>query len=239
MLDLALIGQEAENQFNGMNCGIMDQFASAMGKKDNAIFLNTSTLKYEYAPLLLKDAKLIITNSNVKHSLVQSAYNDRRKECEAALFALQEHLPIKSLGELSIEEFEAYKNAIDDPICQKRAKHAVYENQRTISAMKALKTKDLKTFGNLMNDSHLSLKNDYEVSCPEIDLLVSEAWNIPGVIGSRMTGGGFGGCTVSLVKKDSVPQFTSSLKEIYTNRTSFPIDFYFVDSSDGAHLIKP
>ena len=200
MQDLALIGQYSENNFNGMNCGIMDQFASAMGKKDCAIFLDTSTLEFEYAPVKLKDARIVITNSKVKHSLVGSAYNDRRNECETALRELQTVVDIKALGELTEEDFEAHKDVITSDICRKRAKHAVYENQRTIRAVKALKEDNVEEFGRLMNASHVSLRDDYEVSCQEIDILVDLAWKIPGVVGSRITGGGFGGCTVSIVK---------------------------------------
>ena len=179
MQDLALIGQYSENNFNGMNCGIMDQFASAMGKKDCAIFLDTSTLNYEYAPVVLKDARIVITNSKVKHSLVGSAYNDRRNECETALEELKKVIDIKTLGDLSEEEFEAHKDAITSDICRKRAKHAVYENQRTVKAVKALKEDNVEEFGRLMNASHVSLRDDYEVSCEEIDILVDLAWKIP------------------------------------------------------------
>ena len=182
--DLALIGQYSENNFNGMNCGIMDQFASAMGKKDNAIFLDTADLSFEYAPLVLDGAKIIVTNSNVKHSLVDSAYNDRRNESEAALKDLQTVLEINGLGDLSEEEFEANKNVIQSEVSVKRAKHAVYENQRTIRAVQALKDNDIETFGKLMNASHVSLRDDYEVSCEEIDVLVEAAWNVEGVVGS-------------------------------------------------------
>ena len=200
MVEIAQIGQYSENNFNGCNCGIMDQFASAMGKKDNAIFLDTNTLQYEYAPVVLEDAKIVIVNSKVKHSLVDSAYNDRRNECETALKELQKVLDIQTLGDLTEEEFEAHKDAIQSEIRQKRAKHAVYENRRTIKAVEALKADDIETFGKLMNASHVSLRDDYEVSCEEIDILVDLAWSIEGVIGSRITGGGFGGCTVSIVK---------------------------------------
>ena len=211
MQDLALIGQYSENNFNGMNCGIMDQFASAMGKKDCAIFLDTSTLEFEYAPVMLPDAKIVITNSKVKHSLVGSAYNDRRNECETALKELQKVVDIKTLGDLSEEEFEAHKDAISSDVCRKRAGHAVYENQRTIRAVQALKNNDIEEFGRLMNASHVSLRDDYEVSCEEIDILVDLAWKIPGVIGSRITGGGFGGCTVSIVKNDAVDTFIDTI----------------------------
>ena len=211
MPEIALIGQDSENNFNGCNCGIMDQFASAMGRKDHAIFLDTSTLEYQYAPVLLEDAKIVITNSKVKHSLVNSAYNDRRRECETALSDLQTVTQIKTLGDLSNEAFESFQSAIKDPVCLKRARHAVHENQRTIQAVEALKNNDIALFGKLMNASHESLKTDYEVSCPEIDLLVDLAQAMPGVIGSRITGGGFGGCTVSIVKNDTVDRFVKEI----------------------------
>ena len=234
MTDLALIGQYSENNFNGCNCGIMDQFAVAMGKKDNAIFLDTSTLKFEYAPIELEDAKIIITNSKVKHSLVDSAYNDRRQECADALAALQKDLDIESLGELSPEEFEANKGLITDPVQLKRAKHAVYENQRTIDAVASLRAGDIVRFGELMNQSHISLRDDYAVSCEEIDILVDLAWKIPGVIGSRITGGGFGGCTVSIVKNDSVDTFIESIGKAYKEKVGHEAEFYTVQIGDGA-----
>ena len=234
MTDLALIGQYSENNFNGCNCGIMDQFAVAMGKKDNAIFLDTSTLKFEYAPIELEDAKIIITNSKVKHSLVDSAYNDRRQECADALAALQKDLDIESLGELSPEEFEANKGLITDPVQLKRAKHAVYENQRTIDAVASLRAGDIARFGELMNQSHISLRDDYAVSCEEIDILVDLAWKIPGVIGSRITGGGFGGCTVSIVKSNSVDTFIESIGKAYKEKVGHEAEFYTVQIGDGA-----
>lgn len=232
-VDLALIGQYSENNFNGMNCGIMDQFASAMGKKDNAIFLDTADLSYQYAPLVLDGAKIIVTNSNVKHSLVNSAYNERRSECEKALEELKTVVDIKSLGDLSEEQFEAGKDAIKDDIRKKRAKHAVYENQRTIRAVEALKNNNLKEFGELMNASHVSLRDDYEVSCEEIDVLVEEAWKVDGVIGSRITGGGFGGCTVSIVKDEAVDTFKEKVGAAYKERVGKNADFYVVEIGDG------
>ena len=234
MQDLALIGQYSENNFNGMNCGIMDQFASAMGKKDCAIFLDTSNLNFEYAPVKLPDAKIVITNSKVKHSLVGSAYNDRRNECEAALKDLQKVTDIQTLGDLTEEEFEAHKDAIQDPVCRVRAKHAVYENQRTIKAVNALKENNIEEFGRLMNASHVSLRDDYEVSCDEIDILVDLAWKIPGVIGSRITGGGFGGCTVSIVKNDAVDTFIDTIGKQYKEKVGHEAEFYVVEIGDGA-----
>ena len=236
--DLAVIGQYAENHFNGMNCGFMDQFASAMGKKDAAIFLDTGTLTFEYAPVALPDARIVITNSKVKHSLVGSAYNDRRNESEEALEDLQKVLPVKTLGDLTEEAFEAHKEAIKNPVCRKRAKHAVYENQRTIRAYKALKANDLETFGKYMNASHISLRDEYEVSCEEIDILVNLAWQIPGVIGSRITGGGFGGCMVSIVKNDAVERFIEKVGEGYRARTGHAAEFYVVDVGEGAHRLS-
>lgn len=237
MTDLALIGQYSENNFNGCNCGIMDQFAVAMGKKDNAIFLDTNTMSFEYAPIQLEDAKIIITNSKVKHSLVDSAYNDRRRECAEALAALQTKLDIKSLGDLTPEEFEANKDLITDPVQLVRAKHAVYENQRTIDAVAALKEGNIEKFGQLMNQSHVSLRDDYAVSCDEIDILVDLAWAIPGVIGSRITGGGFGGCTVSIVKNDAVDTFIESIGKAYAEKVGHEAEFYTVDIGAGASKI--
>lgn len=234
MTELALIGQYSENNFNGMNCGIMDQFASANGKKDCAIFLDTATLEFEYAPIKLPNAKIVITNSNVKHSLVTSAYNDRRNECETALKELQTVCDIKALGELTEAEFEQYKSAIKDPICLKRAKHAVYENQRTIHAVDALKANNIAEFGRLMNETHVSLRDDFEVSCKETDILAELAWSIPGVIGSRITGGGFGGCTVSIVENDVVDHFIETVGKAYKEQAGLNADFYVVDIGDGA-----
>lgn len=234
MTDLALIGQYSENNFNGCNCGIMDQFAVAMGKKDHAIFLDTSDLSYEYAPCVLDGAKIVITNSKVKHSLVDSAYNDRRNECAAALKALQSELDIQALGDLTPEEFEAHKSLIKDEIQLQRAKHAVYENQRTIDAVTALKAGDIENFGKLMNQSHISLRDDYDVSCEEIDILVDLAWKIPGVLGSRITGGGFGGCTVSIVKDESIDTFIETIGKTYLEKVGHEAEFYTVDIGDGA-----
>ena len=237
MVEIAKIGQHAENAYCGMNCGIMDQFASAMGKKDNANFLDTAVLKYEYAPIALDNAKIVISNSKVKHSLVDSQYNVRRTQCETALADLQKVVDIKSLGELSEEEFEAHKDVIADPVCQVRAKHAVYENQRAIKAVAALKEGNVELFGKLMNASHVSLRDDYEVSCEEIDVLVDAAWTVPGVIGSRITGGGFGGCTVSIVENDAVDNFQKVVGDAYLEKVGKKADFYVVDIGDGAHAL--
>lgn len=238
MTDLALIGQYSENNYNGCNCGIMDQFAVANGKKDFAIFLDTSDLSYEYANINLPDAKIVITNSKVKHSLVDGKYNERRQECAKALEQLQTVVDIESLGDLTDEEFEKYKSAITDPEVLKRAKHAVAENQRTIKAVKALADNDVVTFGQLMNQSHISLRDDYKVSCEEVDVLVDLAWSVDGVIGSRITGGGFGGCTVSIVKNEAVDNFVKTVGDGYKEKTGIEAEFYIVDIGDGARRLS-
>lgn len=232
-VELAQIGQYSENNYNGMNCGIMDQFASAMGKKDNAIFLDCNTLNYEYAPIVLDGYKIVVTNSKVKHSLVDSAYNDRRSSCEKALEELKQVTDISSLGDLTEEEFEAHKTAIADPVRVRRAHHAVYENRRTINAVKALDLGDLKEFGKLMNESHISLRDDYETSCPEIDVLVDAAWSCDGCIGSRITGGGFGGCSVSIVRDDAIEGFKETLTRAYKDKCDMVPEFYVVSVGDG------
>ncbi|MBQ9302532.1 MAG: galactokinase [Butyrivibrio sp.] len=235
--ELALIGQYSENNFNGCNCGIMDQFAVAMGQENSAIFLDTADLSFEYAPIKLEGAKIIVTNTNKKHKLTDSQYNARRSMCEEALSILQKKLDIKGLGDLSIEEFEAKKALLTDPDMQKKAKHAVYENQRTIEAVKALKDGDLEHFGKLMRQSHESLRDDYDVTGIELDTLAEEAWKVPGVIGSRMTGGGFGGCTVSIVKDEAIDNFKKTVGENYKNKIGYEATFYTVEIGGGPEVI--
>ena len=233
-VEMAQLGKKTENLFIGVNSGIMDQFAVAMGKKDNAILLDCNTLKYDYVPVVLKDEVIVIANTNKRRGLADSKYNERRAECDEALAELQTKLPIKALGELSIEQFEANKNLIKSPVRQKRAKHAVYENQRTLKAQKELSAGNLAEFGKLMNQSHISLRDDYEVTGVEIDTLAALAWEQPGVVGSRMTGAGFGGCTVSIVKKDKVDDFIKNVGEAYKNKIGYAADFYIASVSDGA-----
>lgn len=233
MQELALIGQYSENNFNGVNCGIMDQFAIAMGKKNHATFLDTADLSFEYAPLELDGAKIVILNTNKKRGLGDSKYNERRSECEIALSELQKVIPITSLGDLTEEQFEANKSAIADPVRIKRAKHAVYENQRTIKAVEALKNKDLTLFGELMVQSHNSLRDDYEVTGIELDTLVAAALEQPGVIGARMTGAGFGGCAVSIVKDDAIEAFIQNVGRSYKEKIGYDADFYIVEVGDG------
>ncbi|MBR6274008.1 MAG: galactokinase [Lachnospiraceae bacterium] len=229
----ALIGQRAENNYIGVNCGIMDQFAIAMGKKDHAIFLDTATLNYEYAPIDLAGAKIVIMNTNKKRGLGDSKYNERRAECEEALAELKTKVDIASLGQLTEEEFEVEKHLIGSYVRQKRAKHAVYENQRTIKAVKALKDGDLALFGKLMIASHDSLRDDYEVTGIELDTLVSEGLKQEGVIGARMTGAGFGGCAVAIVKEENVDDFIKNVGAAYEKEIGYAADFYVVEIGDG------
>ncbi len=238
-VDLALFGQYGENNYNGMQCGIMDQFASAMGRKDRAIFLDTNTLKYDYAPLELGDASIVIINSKVKHSLVGSPYNDRRNECAKALKIFKKAVDISSLGDMSADQFETYKDLLGvGSVVERRARHAVYENQRTIQAVSALRANDIERFGKLMNASHDSLRDDYEVSCEEIDLLVRLAREVKGVYGSRITGGGFGGCTVSIVSNDAIDNFKAHVGSLYLEKTGIEAEFYVVSAGDGVRAVR-
>lgn len=231
--DLALIGQYSENHFNGVNCGIMDQFAIAMGKKGHAIFLDTADLSYQYVPVKLEKARIVIACSNKRRGLGDSKYNERRRECESALACLQKVTDIASLGELTLERFEQYSSAIPDPVWLRRARHAVTENRRTLEAVEALERDDVKRFGELMNASHVSLRDDYEVTGRELDTLAEEAWKVEGVIGSRMTGAGFGGCSVSIVREDAVAVFIRQVGEAYLEKIGYAADFYVVDIGDG------
>ena len=241
MADIARIGQQAENQYVGMNCGIMDQFASAMGKAGHAIFLDTNTLAYSHVPMDLRDAVILITNSRVKHSLVSSAYNDRRRECNEALTDLRKVIPCSDLClcDLTVDQFAEVQHRIADPVCRRRAKHVISENARTLQAAEALYARDLPAFGRLMNESHISLRDDFEVSCPEIDLLTELAWSVPGVLGSRITGGGFGGCTVSIVKSEAIPHFMETVGTEYERAVGIRPEFYPVQCGDGAGRIDP
>ena len=236
-VDLVKFSQEAENKFVGVNCVIMDQFAIGMGKKNNAILLDCNTLKYNYCPVELKDEILVIANTNKRRGLADSKYNERRSECEQALEELKTKLNINSLGELSIEDFENNKNLIDSEIRIKRAKHAVYENQRTLMAKEALAKNDLSTFGKLMNESHISLRDDYEVTGIELDTLVELAWNHEATIGARMTGAGFGGCTVALVKKDRAQDFIEKVGQGYKEKIGYEASFYIANIGDGTREI--
>ena len=232
-IEISLISQFAENKFNKVNCGIMDQFAIAMGKEGHAIFLDTATLSYEYAPVKLDNAKIVISCSNKKRGLGDSKYNERRAECEEALAELQKVIDIQSLGDLTEEAFERYKSAIKSDVRRKRAKHAVYENQRTIKAVKALKDGNIEEFGKLMIASDTSLREDYEVTGKELDTLVAAALKQPGVIGSRMTGAGFGGCTVSIVKTDAIDNFIEKVGREYKDTIGYAADFYVADIGGG------
>ncbi len=233
-LELVKMSQKAENSFVGMNCGIMDQFAVGFGKKDHAIFLNCDTLVYEHVPVILKDCSLIITNTNKSRGLTDSKYNERRSECDEAVRLLQKYKPIRNLSELDVTEITLLKKYIKDPVVQRRAKHVISENGRVVEAVNVLKGNDIIRFGELMNLSHDSLKNDYEVTGTELDTLVYEGRKLQGVIGTRMTGAGFGGCTVSIVRKEYIDKFISELSLIYQNRTGLVPLFYKPVISNGA-----
>ena len=237
MVDVSLFAQLTENEYIGNRCGIMDPFTSAMGKKGNALLLDTSDLSYIYVPLKLSHERIIITNSRKERVDVEAEYEKRRAECETALRELQQVISIRSLGELTAEVFENVQEMIKDPVRIRRARHAVTENQRTIQAAEALEKGDIREFGQLMNASHLSLKEDYEVSCKELDILVEEAWNIDGVLGSRMMGAGFGGCTVSIVEENAVNEFITKVGENYKEKTGLTPEFYVVVTGNGASVL--
>lgn len=237
-IELVKLCQKAENIFVGVNCGIMDQFAVGMGKKENAILLKCDTLEYSYVPLKLNDYKILIANTNKRRGLADSKYNERRSQCEKAVGFLKKKLPIINLGQISIEEFEEYKDLIPDEIIRKRAKHVIYENRRVLEAVKALNDEDLIKFGRLMIESHNSLRDDYEVTGKELDTLVEEALKLNGVIGSRMTGAGFGGCTVSIVKESAVQEFIQIVTRNYTQRIGYEPTIYVTGIGEGAGEIK-
>ena len=236
--ELIKMSQKAENEFVGMNCGIMDQFAVTMGKHDHAVFLNCETLDYELVPLHLGEYKIVISNTNKKRALAGSKYNERRSQCEQAVEILNHELKIKNLSDLDIDTFNLHQDLITDPEIRKRVKHVVNENQRVTDTVKALEKGNLYKFGSLMYESHESLRYDYEVSCEELDILVKEAKNIEGVLGSRMTGGGFGGCTVSIVPESQVETFKKNVENNYYERTGITPDFYIAEVGDGVKKIR-
>jgi galactokinase len=238
VIDLVKLSQKAENEFVGVNCGIMDQFAVGMGKKDHAIALQCDTLKYELVPVILKDYKLIISNTNKRRGLADSKYNERRAECEKAVEYLNKVRPIKNLGELSYADFAAIQDSIPDETIRRRAHHVVAEDQRVVDAIDALKQGELDVFGEMMNSSHDSLRDDYEVTGKELDTMVDEARKIKGVIGSRMTGAGFGGCTVSLIRSNAIETFKKTVAEKYQKATGLTPEFYVADIGDGVKEIK-
>jgi galactokinase len=236
MLELVKMSQKVENKYVGVNCGIMDQFAVGMGKRNHAMLLNCQTLEYRYLPVLMDDCSIVIANTNKKRGLADSAYNERRAMCEAALAKLQKHINIASLGDLTSEQLEEYKYLLS-PLEQKRARHAVTENERTIEAAAALEKGDVTRFGELMKQSHISLRDDYEVTGVELDTLVEAAWKHEGTIGARMTGAGFGGCTVNIVKDAYIPDFIERVGKEYAEKIGYEASFYVVKIGDGAREI--
>lgn len=235
---LAQIGQKAEHEFALVNCGIMDQFASAQGKKDHAIFLNCDTLDFDLVPVKLNGIKVVISNTHSPHKLDSGAYNQRVAECQKAVEQISKVKPIKYLAELTEDDFKKVESAITDETAHKRARHVVGEVQRTTDAVAALKSGDIEKFGKLMNASHVSLRDDYEVTGPQLDAMAEAAWKIPGVIGSRMTGGGFGGCTVSLVRDEAIDEFIEKVGKEYKEKTGIEPEFYVAEISDGAKKVE-
>jgi len=236
-IEMIKLGQQVENNYIGVNSGIMDQFAIGMGKQDHAIHLNTATLEYQYAPIKLENHVIMIINTNKQRTLAGSKYNERRTQCEQALADLQTELNINTLGDLTKEQFEKHKHLIKDETNQKRARHAVYENERTIEALKKLEENDLEAFGKLMNESHLSLQHDYEVTGLELDTIVETAWKQPGVLGARMTGAGFGGCAIAIVHKSDVDNFEQEVNKVYHDTIGYEPTFYTAMIGDGAKEI--
>ena len=236
--ELALIGQACEHEYAGVMCGVMDQFASAQGKKDHAIYLNCDTLEFEHVPVKLEGIKVVISNTHSPHHLDSGAYNDRVRQCHTALEQISKVKPIKFLAELTPEDWEEVEGAITDPIAKKRARHVVGEVARTAAAVEALKKGEIAYFGELMTARHVSLRDDYEVTGKELDSLAAAAWQVPGVLGSRMTGGGFGGCTVSLVKDEAIEEFKRFVGAEYEKATGLKADFYVAEIGDGVMRLE-
>lgn len=236
-LDLILTGKKVENEFIGVNSGIMDQFAVQKGKKDMAILLDCETLEYEMIPVVLEGYKIVIMNTNKRRELADSKYNERRSECEAALLEIQSYKEVKSLGKLTVKEFEELENHLSSDTLRKRARHGISENERTVLAAKALKANDLKTFGELMNESHKSLRDDYEVTGVELDVLAETAWE-EGALGARMTGAGFGGCAIAIVESEKTESFIAAVSSTYLEKVGYEASFYIADISDGAKKWK-
>ncbi len=238
MIEMALLSQKAEHNFIEVKCGIMDQFASAMGKADHAIYLNCATLKYEHIPLKIDGCKIVLTNTNVKHSLGSSKYNERRMECEQGLSALKSAMPgITQLSDVTPEEFELHKELITDPTVKKRIKHVVYECDRVKKSSEALKNNEIEKFGEFMNESHNSLQYDYEVTCPELDFVVKEGRKVNGVLGIRMTGAGFGGCTVAIIRENAIDNYIETVKTAFNKEFGHDASFYVTQIGNGGREI--
>ncbi len=239
LVEMAVLGQKTENEFCGVSCGIMDQFASAMGKKDHAILLDCATLKYEYLPLKLDGYKIVLGNTKKKRSLGESKYNERVAECAEGLKILQQYLPEKNnLCAITTEEFEQYKNKIENEVVRKRVTHVIYENARVLEAVEALRKNDIKELGRLLVEANDSIRDLYEVTGRELDIMTAEAIKVEGVIGARMTGAGFGGCTVNIVPEDKVQLFIEQIGKNYKEKTGITPEFYVSEIGDGAREIK-
>jgi galactokinase len=238
MMEMVKLSQRAENQFVGVNCGIMDQFAVGMGKANHALALKCDTLKFEEVPLKLDGYKIVISNTNKRRGLADSKYNERRSECEKALEEMNTEGEFSSLSDINFDMFNQLYTKLSDEVLLRRSRHVITENKRVLDAMAALEKNNLQEFGQLMNASHVSLRDDYEVTGSELDAMVEEAWRVEGVLGSRMTGAGFGGCTVSIVKEGAVDNFIAEVGSAYEKRTGLKPEFYIADVGDGARRLK-
>ncbi|MCX7841776.1 MAG: galactokinase [Clostridia bacterium] len=239
LIDLAVIGQRTEHNFCGVNCGIMDQFASAMGRKDHAILLDCGSLNYKYTPFKIEGCKIVLANTKKKRGLGESKYNERVRETGEGLAILKQYLPGKvHLCDVTVKEYEEYKDKIQDSVIRKRVEHVIYENERVLKSFEALQNGNLEAFGELLKQAHASIRDLYEVTGFELDAMVEEALKIEGVIGARMTGAGFGGCTVNIVREESIEKFIKEVGENYTKKTGIVPEFYVSEIGDGAREIK-
>jgi galactokinase len=249
-VELALLCQRAENEFVGMNCGIMDQFVSALGQRDHALLIDCRSLECQPVPLPplappnvgggMGGAAVVVADTLKRRGLVDSEYNTRRRECEEGVRILQRYLPeVQALRDVSVAQFEAQSSKLKAQNVRRRCRHVIYENERVVRGVAALRAGDLAVFGQLMNESHASLRDDYEVSCPELDILVEAAWKVDGVYGSRMTGAGFGGCTVSLVVEEAIDDFRSQVAAAYEEATGIVPQIYVCRAEDGVGEVSP
>ena len=238
-VELALLCQRAENEFVGMNCGIMDQFVSALGQRDHALLIDCRSLDYQPVPLP-PGAAVVVADTMKRRGLVDSEYNTRRQECEEGVRILQRYLPeVRSLRDVSVDQFKAQSSKLKIQKVRQRCRHVIYENERVLKSVAALRAGDLAAFGRLMNASHVSLRDDYQVSCAELDIMVEAAWKVDGVYGSRMTGAGFGGCTVSLVAEEAIEDFRAQVAAAYEEATGIVPQIYVCRAEDGVAEVSP
>lgn len=235
-LQMVPLAQKAEHVFAGVNCGIMDQFASMFGKKDHVIKLDCRSLEYEYVPFNLNGYKIVLLNTNVKHNLAASEYNTRRLQCEKGVSLISPHHPgIKSLRDVTIEQLKKYVEPVD-PLVYQRCKYVVMENERLLGACEDLKRGDIRSLGEKMYQTHMGLRYYYDVSCKQLDFLVEYVKNIPEVAGARMMGGGFGGCTINLVKEEAIEKLVTEISSNYSEAMNLPLTAYIASIEDGTEI---